>query len=329
MTSQSSKIVLLGGSGFVGTRLIEILKAQGKYNLTNVDIAPSVAHADITIVGDVRKLFDLLEAMKGADTAILLAAQHRDNVRPLSKYYETNVEGMRCVLRAMSDCKVRRLIFFSSVAVYGLNKPCPDEDAPLDPANEYGRSKKQAERLLKAWHDRHPERSVTVIRPTVIFGEGNRGNVYNLLHQIQGGHFMMVGKGTNLKSMAYVGNVAAFVHHLMEKDEPGYHIYNYVDKPDYNMNDLVHLVGQTMGKHIPATHFPYWLGMAGGYCFDILARITGKTFAVSSQRIKKFCATTQFAADRASATGFKPPYSIEDALRKTLQYEFTQDPQNI
>lgn len=316
------RVVIVGGSGFVGTRLITLLKETGRYDLLNVDIAESQTHPDITQKGDVRRLFDMLEAFRGVDTVILLAAQHRDDVRPTSLYYETNVNGMRNVLKAMSQQNVRRLIFFSSVAVYGLNKPHPDEDADPDPANEYGRSKWQAEKVLRQWHGRHPEKSVTVVRPTVIFGEGNRGNVYNLLRQIQSGRFMMVGNGKNPKSMVYVGNVAAFVRHILQKDEPGHRIYNYADKPDYDMNALVRLTGETLGKHIPSMHVPQWLGMLGGCCFDVLGFITRHRFAISAQRVRKFCAVTQFPADRAQATGFAPPFTIDEGLRRTLHFEF-------
>ena len=60
-------------------------------------------------------------------------------------------------------------------------------------------------------------RSLVIIRPTVIFGEGNRGNVYNLFRQIADRRFLMFGDGENKKSMAYVGNVAEFICHLLER----------------------------------------------------------------------------------------------------------------
>lgn len=63
---------------------------------------------------------------------------------------------------------------------------------------------------LEKWYRTHPDWNVNILRPTVIFGERNRGNVYNLLKQISGGKFLMVGKGNNRKSMAYVGNIVAF-----------------------------------------------------------------------------------------------------------------------
>ncbi len=317
-----ARIVIVGGSGFIGTRLINLLKAQGETDLLNVDIAPSKVHPDITKKGDVRRLFDMLEALSHADTVVLLAAQHRDDVRPASRYYETNVDGMSNVLKAMSEHGVRKMVFISSVSVYGHNSDSPDEAATPRPTNDYGRSKWQAEQMLHRWHEHHPECRITVVRPTVVFGEDNRGNVYNLLHQIQGGRFLMVGRGTNIKSMAYVGNVAAFVNYLMQEETAAYQIYNYVDKPDYDMNHLVGLVGETLHKHIPATHFPLWLGLLGGYAFDALSFITRRQLTISSQRIRKFCATTQFSAHKALATGFQPPYPIEEALKRTLRYEF-------
>ena len=317
------RMVILGGSGFIGTRLINLLKGTNNYDLSNIDIAQSEAHPEITEKGDVRNLFDMLHALQGADTAILLAAQHRDNVHPLSLYAETNVDGMRNVLEAMSQNKVRRIIFFSSVSVYGLHRAEPNEDAQLTPVNEYGRTKQKAELLLQQWSKRHPERSVIIVRPTVVFGEGNRGNVYNLLHQIQSGRFLMVGNGRNLKSMAYVGNVAAFVQFLLEhNDKPGLQIYNYVDKPDYDMNRLVSLVSRTLHRHIPSMHFPLWIGLLGGYAADALSLLTRRPLAVSAQRVRKFCATTAFSSDKAMSIGFVPPFAIEEALERTLRYEF-------
>lgn len=182
---------------------------------------------------------------------------------------------------------VKNIIFTSSVAVYGLNKHNPDENHPHDPFNHYGKSKWQAEEVLREWYNKAPtERSLTIIRPTVIFGERNRGNVYNLLKQIAGGKFMMVGAGTNYKSMAYVGNIVEFIKYKLKNVAAGYEVYNYVDKPDLNMNQLVAEVEQSLNKKIPSVHLPYPLGMLGGYCFDILSKITGKKYAVSSVRVK-------------------------------------------
>lgn len=314
------KIVLIGGSGFVGTRLIDLL--QHDYQLKNIDKQQSHFFSDITIIGDVRDRDKMVELLKGTDVVVLLAAEHRDDVSPVSLYYDVNVGGMRNVLAAMEANGIKRIVFTSSVAVYGLNKKNPDEEHPKDPFNHYGKSKWQAEEVLQEWFKGHGDWNINILRPTVIFGERNRGNVYNLLHQISSGKFLMVGNGNNKKSMAYVGNIVAFIRFLIEEQRSGYHVYNYIDKPDLTMNELVGHVSKVLKKHIPATHFPYWLGMLGGYGFDFLAWLTRRKLTISSVRVKKFCATTKFNADKVQASGFKAPFTLGEGLARTLEFEF-------
>ena len=314
------KITLIGGSGFVGTRLIDLLRHD--YQLRNIDKRQSHFFSDITVIGDVRDKDKMVELLEGTDVVVLLAAEHRDDVSPVSLYYDVNVGGMRNVLAAMEVNGVNRLVFTSSVAVYGLNKKNPDEEHPKDPFNHYGKSKWQAEEVLQEWFKGHGDWNINILRPTVIFGERNRGNVYNLLHQISSGKFLMVGDGNNKKSMAYVGNIVAFIRFLIEEQSSGYNVYNYIDKPDMTMNELVGHVSKVLKKHIPATHFPYWLGMLGGYGFDFLAWLTRRKLTISSVRVKKFCATTQFDARKVQASGFKAPFTLGEGLARTLEFEF-------
>lgn len=315
-------VTLIGGSGFVGTRLLDLLKDNPDYKLRNIDLQESHFFSDITEIGDVREQDQMDRMLADSDVVVLLAAQHRDDVSPTSLYYDTNVGGIKVTLKAMEKNGIKRLVFFSSVAVYGLNKNNPNEGHPADPFNHYGKSKWQAEEVVKEWYASHPDWNIDIVRPTVIFGERNRGNVYNLLKQISSGKFLMVGKGTNVKSMAYVGNIVAFVKFMIDSVKEGYNVFNYIDKPDTNMNELVGLVEKVLDKHIPSTRFPYWMGMMGGYCFDLLAKITGKKLAISSVRVKKFCAVTQFDSTKAMTSGFVPPYTLQEGLSRTLEFEF-------
>ncbi|WP_300896908.1 NAD-dependent epimerase/dehydratase family protein [uncultured Alistipes sp.] len=322
-------ITLIGGSGFVGTRLLALLGEQPeKYTLRNIDKRQSHFFPHVTQLADVRDAEALREKIAGSDVVVLLAAEHRDDVSPVSLYYDVNVGGMKNVLEAMLATGVRRLVFTSSVAVYGLNKENPDETHPADPFNHYGKSKWQAEEVLQQWHAEHPDFNIGILRPTVIFGERNRGNVFNLLRQISSGRFLMIGGGRNRKSMAYVGNIVSFIRFLIDEKTEGYNVYNYVDKPDFTMNELVFHVSEVLGKHIPTTHFPYWLGMLGGKCFDLLAAITRKKLTISSVRVKKFCATTQFDARKAHASGFSAPYTLGQGLERTLRFEFIEPPKD-
>ena len=128
--------------------------------------------------------------------------------------------------------------------------------------------------------------------------------------------------GRGEEELAYGGNIVAFIRFLIENKTDGYDEYNYIDKPDFTMNELVGHVSKVLNKHIPMTHFPYWLGMLGGYGFDMLAFVTRKKLTVSSVRVKKFCATTELDASKAWATGFKAPYTLGEGLARTLEFEF-------
>jgi len=321
------KISIIGGSGFVGSRLIALIKELPDVELINVDKNESRLYPEITYIANVLDLDALTGLLQGTDIVILLAAEHKDDVSPVSLYYEVNVKGTENTCVAMERNGINRLIFTSSVAVYGLNKNNPDEETPVDPFNDYGKSKWQAECVLRTWSDTHQDWNIQIIRPTVLFGEGNRGNVYNLLRQIASGRFLMIGSGKNKKSMSYVGNIVDFIMFLIAhlKDEKGCSVFNYVDKPDLTTRELVSIVSRVLQKRIPAIRIPFWIGMVGGYCFDILGKILGKKLAISSVRVKKFCAVTQFDASKAATIGFKPTYTLAEGLELMLKSEFGEN----
>ena len=89
------KVTMIGASGFVGTRLLDLLKELTSYELKNIDIQQSHFFPAITTIGDVREQAQMDKELVGADCVVLLAAQHRDDVTPISLYYDTNVEGMK------------------------------------------------------------------------------------------------------------------------------------------------------------------------------------------------------------------------------------------
>jgi nucleoside-diphosphate-sugar epimerase len=198
----------------------------------------------------------------------------------------------------------------------------PNEDSPTRPFNDYGKSKYKAETIFTKWSDSDHTNCLITVRPTVIFGEKNRGNVYNLLQQLSSGKFMMVGKGTNRKSMAYVLNLTSFLTTLL-KSEPGQFVFNYADKPDLCMNELIDIFNNTIGKNNKNNfRIPYTIGIMGGYCYDMLARITGKTYPISSVRIKKFCADTVINTDKLQKTDFTPAYTLVEGLSRMIKSEF-------
>lgn len=315
---------IIGGSGFIGTRLVRRLRGKDSLDSKIIDKAPSKAFPDLVTVSDVRSVEELKESITDGAVIVNLAAEHRDDVRPLSLYDDVNVGGAKNICQVAKQKNVKTIIFTSSVAVYGFAPIGTDEAGQIAPFNDYGRTKYEAEQVFKTWQAEMPEeRTLVIIRPTVVFGEQNRGNVYNLLRQIASGKFVMVGSGENRKSMAYVENVAAFIEYSMSF-KPGVHIYNFIDKPDFTMNNLVANVNRILGQSEKiAFRLPFAVGYLIGKGFDLIAAMTGKRFAISSIRVKKFCANSVYntAIDN---TGFVPPVPLEQALAQTVRYEFIE-----
>jgi nucleoside-diphosphate-sugar epimerase len=315
------RILVTGGSGFIGTRLVcELLKAG--HQVTIFDKNTSSQYPNRVIIGDVRDKGTLVKAVAGHNVVYHLAAEHADDVRPTSLYHDVNVGGTQNLIAAVNNSGANKIIFTSSVAVYPLNAGEPDEDSKVAPFNEYGKSKYEAEKVFTEWVAEDDSRSLTLIRPCVIFGEDNRGNVYNLLSQICKKRFIMIGSGQNKKSIGYVGNIVEFLMFCLDF-RPGFKLFNYADKPDITTNELIGIAKNAFGRNGDSElHITYSIGLLGGLAFDLLARISGKSFPISSIRIKKFCADTTISTNRLLETGFKSPYTLKQALEQTIKSEF-------
>jgi nucleoside-diphosphate-sugar epimerase len=307
------KIAITGGAGFIGRNLKQLLEKDG-VEVVSVDLRGETP-IDILDVGA------LTTAFRGCHAVYHLAAEHRDDVMPRSRYYDVNVQGTKNVIKAAEENNISRIIFTSSFAVYGLNSGSPDEKSEPAPFNDYGRSKLQAETVLRDWQKNNGKADLTIVRPVVVFGGENRGNVHTLISQIAQGRFLMIGDGQNKKSMAYVGNVAAFLHFVLGDGHKG-EIYNYADMPDYSTQELVSTIRRHLGQTARVMSLPYPIGLGAGYVFDGVARVTGRNFPISAVRIQKFCADTTCNARKAHATGFKALFTLEEGLLRMIEHDF-------
>lgn len=315
-------IAVIGGSGFLGYNLSKLFKKKNiEHQICDMHNPDNLQNFTNVNIQDINSLKDL----SNYECLINLAAVHRDDVKPKTLYYDVNVNGAKNLCDFATSNNIKKIIFTSSVAIYGFAPANTNESGQPNYFNEYGRTKYLAEQVFRKWQEEDKNnRTLIIIRPTVIFGEGNRGNVYNLLKQIASKRFVMFGNGKNRKSMAYVENVAAFIEYSLSF-KPGLHIYNYIDKPDFDMNTLVSESRNTLfRKKNVGIRLPAFIGMIIGYLADIFSKITGKTISVSSIRVKKFMGTTQFSSS-VSETGFIPSVNLHEGLARTLRYEFIEN----
>lgn len=313
-------IDIIGGSGFIGTRLATMLNADPRFNFIIIDKVETSKFKKNYVYGDVESLETLEKAVRENTIIVNLAAEHKDNIRPLSRYFDVNVKGARnvCSVARLKNCK--KIIFTSSAAVYGVVKRQVDETSACHPFNVYGQSKLEAESEYLEWQKENINHVLRIVRPTVVFGEGNKGNIYNLINQIRKRRFIFIGKGSNKKSIAYVENVSNYLIHLITNESAPV-VSNYSDKPDLSTLELVRKINLCLGrKPEPLFKLPLALGYAVASVFDLLAFFLKKDLVISRVRINKFVMESCFSSIHSTHTYAK--VDLEEALKRTIKNDF-------
>jgi nucleoside-diphosphate-sugar epimerase len=310
-----------GGSGFLGSRLVRRLLDQGQ-SVRVLDLSVLPDFREFTVQGNICAPADCDKALEGVSVVYHLAALYRDDVRPRGRYYEVNYEGTRVLLEHMRRHGVSKLVFVSSFSVYGLENTLSGEDSVLTPVNDYGRSKVLAEQAVREWTQEVGSSACVIIRPSVIFGEGSRGNVFTLMERIASGKFAMVGSGQNCKSMSYVENVAAFCQFAAGLEGGQIHVFNYADKPDMKVREIVDCLSSELKLTVRQVPLPKSMAMAIGHLGDFVRYVTKSNVVLTSDRIRKFFADTSLITTRLEASGFTRPFDMRRSLATTVRYEF-------
>ncbi|MEO0184693.1 MAG: NAD-dependent epimerase/dehydratase family protein [candidate division WOR-3 bacterium] len=215
---------------------------------------------------------------------------------------------------------IKNLIYYSSVAVYGTQDKPTTEESPLTPDTDYGRSKLAAENAILKWAEEDKSRSVIIIRPTVIFGLENYGNVYNLIDKIYKRRFIFVGDGSNIKSVAYVENLVDATIFLMDHLKPGVQIFNYSDEPQMTTREIVEIITEFIPNSVPRFKIPLSIAVSLGSIFDILAKVTGYNFPITAKRMKKFNTATHHKAEKIRQLGFEQKISIKKGFKRMVDW---------
>ncbi|HEY5916946.1 MAG TPA: NAD-dependent epimerase/dehydratase family protein [Chryseolinea sp.] len=312
-------ILLTGASGFIGSHFHNVLPQKDFINLDLVE--PTFNYQSTFIKGDIRNESDIVSAVSGKDikSIISLAAKHHDFGVGHDEYFDTNEDGTRLICKVATEFNINEIIFYSSVAVYGIREEISTEALEPKPDSPYGESKLAGEKVLIKWAAEKPERKVLIIRPTLVFGKNNMANMRNLIKQIDSGLYFHLGKADNVKSIAYVENLVQATLFLKERMKPGVAIYNYADEPQLTTRQISTVIAESLNKKIRLS-VPKTLGVMMGLPFDIIIKLTGKNLPISTARIKKLGTATHHSATKVFSEGFQPRYSTTEGLKKMVDW---------
>jgi nucleoside-diphosphate-sugar epimerase len=323
-TSVRSRVVVLGGGGFIGRHFIETLRRDDT-DIVIVDSLPPrfpLGARESIRLGDIRDPSTFEGLLAPGDRVLHLAAAHHDFGLSRATFFAVNAWGTELLVRAAAQAGVQDICFLSSVAVYGAGSGDHAEADPCVPRADYGESKLAAEQVLQRWAAGAPGRRLLTIRPSMTFGEYNFANMYGLIAQIRSGRYLSVGDGTNRKSIGYVGNLVQATLQLWRRpDRLATETFNYADKPDLTSRQLERVIASSLGRPLPPLRLPFSVARILVAPFDAMSHVTGRDLGISLDRVRKFAVDeTVYNCDRIFSSGFTPACSLEEGIRRTVAW---------
>ena len=318
--TEKKRILITGVRGFVGTNLKKFLKTQSEYHITGASRKRENLEGNGDFLDDICSYDELcVEGEQGDqnsfDAYVHLAGKviHDQQQKDRDEYFQVNYEQTKRIYNQfLEDPKAEKFIFLSTIHVL-TEKPdrVIDESFEPKPFTPYGRSKFDAENYIRL-HSK-AEKKHYILRPTMIHGPGNKGNLNMLYNMINRGFPYLLGSVNNCRSFTSIDNLTFVIHELLQGNvEPGlYHIAD--DDPTYS-HDLIRMIGSMTGKKARIISIPLVLlkmiaSLGNHIKLPIndhrLIKLT-EDFIVSNEKIK-------------NAIGKPLPVHTEEGLEKTLR----------
>lgn len=313
-----TKILVTGGSGFVGRRLIETLISVADYQVDAV-VRRLPAQADQAVtyhhVPDFSIIDADLDALKGAEVVIHLASRvhvmNDTNADPLAAFRLVNVEYTLQLARSAAMAGVKRFIFVSSVKVNGEGtlpgRPYRETDVPA-PVDPYGISKMEAEvglRLIAA----ETGLEVVIIRPVLVYGPGVTANFESMMRWLQRGIPLPFGAIQNQRSLVALDNLVNFILTCVTHPAACNQTFLVSDGEDVSTTQLLQKLANVLNTSARLLSVPEGVLKAG-------ARLLGK--AALSQRL---CGSLQVDITKARCLlEWRPMITVDQGLRKTADH---------
>jgi len=320
-------ILVTGATGAVGPRVVAALSDVGHQIRTlSLDSPPAGIWPDgvETKIGDVTNPVDVQSAMQGVDAVVHLAALlHIFN--PASdlqqKYKEINVGGTAIVTEIAVREKVKRLLFFSTIAVYGKSGGrVLNEDAPTKPITFYEQTKLEAERTVLDAKNPLGQPIGTVLRLASVYGSRIKGNYRQLLKALAKGRFVPIGDGQNRRTLVYDKDVANAAVLALEHPAAAGRIFNVSDGEFHTLNDVIGTMCQALGRPLPRISLPVGpVRWAAGVLEDA-SRLIGCKPPIGRATIDKYTEDVAVECQRIQKElGFVPKYDLAAGWKETVE----------
>ncbi len=321
-------ILVTGSNGFVGSKLMwEIDTPESP--CFGIDISshcdakphPKTQLGDIRNTEDLERVFGAIPGLDSSDTMLIhCAASKHDFGITREEYFSHNKIGTAKVLDFMVKHGLKRLIYISTVSVFGHPSGMADEDEPYNPDHPYGESKLAGELLSIDWQKQDPTRELIVLRPTVIYGPHNYANLYKLIDTLHRRPYVTVGSGDHVKSIVSLTTVCDAIRFAMDHLKPGYEHYNCIDDPYITLAELMKTIAMNPGFKVPPIRIPLWIAIAIGMVFDVPAKLLRIDLPVNSDRMRKLATPTYFVAQKIRNAGFVQRRQIKDSIREMCEW---------
>ncbi|MEY8200628.1 MAG: NAD(P)-dependent oxidoreductase [Colwellia sp.] len=297
--------VLFGGTGFIGSYFAEHLLGENKVDkVILADIRPICGDRFLGFLKefkdagrleyiecDVRKPID--EQLKVEEKVALIAnfaAIHREPGHEPAEYYETNIYGAENICEWCDLINCHDLIFTSSIAPYGAAEDRKDEASLPVPLTPYGASKLVAEKIHISWQKSSPENQLTVVRPGVVFGPGEGGNVSRLIKAVLGGYFFYMGNQETRKAGVYVKELAAamlWVHSQNKMNDKPFALFNMSMELAPSMKEYVDTILKVSNRNRLVLSIPFLLLYPISFVVNFLSTLLKINQPINPVRIKK------------------------------------------
>lgn len=294
----SSPWLITGGTGFLGRHIVQALGPKESTLLTRRPVEGFSFEIGDLAGGriELRKTYTSVVHAGG------LAHKVPKTPEEKTAFFQVNLEGTRKLLTALEANPPKAFVFVSTVAVYGVEQGTQlDESAPLQATDPYGESKRLAEEEVSAWCQK---RGVfcSILRLPLLTGRLAPGNLGAMVAAIKRGRYLRIGGGQARRSMVRAWDIANALP-VIAKSEG---IFNLTDGCHPSFAELEATICKATNRPLPK-NLPLALAKAGGIAGDIIEKLAGRRFPLTSRVVTKMTSTLTFSDAKARAAfGWSP-----------------------